>query len=294
MPHVSVGLPVYNGEEFLREAIESVLAQSFTDFELILSDNASTDGTEAICREYTAADARVKYVRHPKNIGAAGNHNYVFSVTSGEFFHWMAHDDVLGPDFLSTCLQAIEGASAEPSIVYPNFVFIDDEGNVVERPPRGVTTGADRPAERFAEVLGKVGSMVEIYGLGRRSTIARSRLVGAFVSSDFVMIAEYALLGPIVRIDCEPQFYRRLHEGSSRRANETEEEVLQWFDPNQSAPPKKTHKRRSYNYFMKNGSIEFVKAIMLVEDLEMKDRMAALRVLLSRRLRSTLRKRLKR
>lgn len=285
MPRVSVGLPVHNGDAYLREAIDSVLAQSFGDFELILSDNASTDGTQDICHDYAKADARVKVVRHPTNIGAAANYNYAFAVSDGEFFQWMAHDDVLGPEHLQYCLHIFETATDAPALVYPNFAFIDQASALIERPARGVTTHAKTPAARFADVLDVVSAMVEIYGLSHRATVARTRKIGGFVSSDFILVVEYALLGSIIRLDGEPQFFRRLHLNSSRQANKTEADILKWFDPN-AVPKKNSSRRRSYNYYLESGSAEFVKAIMLVEGLSMKDRLAALRVLLGRRLRS--------
>lgn len=103
-PTVSIGMPVYNGEPFIREAIDSLLAQNFTDFELIISDNASTDGTEAICLEYAAKDMRIQYVRQAKNLGALGNFQFVLDKSVGEYFMWAAADDVRSRNFLESNL----------------------------------------------------------------------------------------------------------------------------------------------------------------------------------------------
>src|SRR5208282_399437 len=99
-PMVSIGLPVYNGEAYLRQVLDSVLAQTFSDFELIISDNASTDCTEAICREYAAADARIRYHRQARNRGATWNFRQVALLSSGQYFLWTSHDDLLAPTYI--------------------------------------------------------------------------------------------------------------------------------------------------------------------------------------------------
>ena len=101
MPRVSIGLPIYNGENFLGDAVESLLAQTFTDFELVLVDNASTDGTAAMCERFVARDKRVRYHRNPQNIGGAPNFNLAFQLADrAPYFKWAAHDDRHLPDFL--------------------------------------------------------------------------------------------------------------------------------------------------------------------------------------------------
>jgi len=99
-PTVSIGMPVYNGEKYICEALNSLMAQTFTDFELIISDNASTDGTEAICREHTAKDSRIRYVRQPENRGGHWNFNFVLKEAKGIYFTWLAFDDALEINFL--------------------------------------------------------------------------------------------------------------------------------------------------------------------------------------------------
>lgn len=107
IPQVSIGMPVYNGEKFLREALESVCAQTFTDFELIISDNASTDSTEAICREYAAKDKRIRYVRQPANFGAKANFEYVLDEALGTYFMWLGDDDWLDGNYISSCVNQL-------------------------------------------------------------------------------------------------------------------------------------------------------------------------------------------
>lgn len=108
VPQVSIGMPVYNGEPFIRDALDSLLAQSFTDFELIVSDNASTDGTEAICRDYAARDIRIRYLRQSENRGAKANFEYVRDEAVGHYFMWAAADDIRSSNFLADCVNILD------------------------------------------------------------------------------------------------------------------------------------------------------------------------------------------
>ena len=100
VPQVSIGMPVYNGEPFISEALDSLLDQTFTDFELIISDNASTDSTEAICRQYAAKDSRIRYVRQAENLGAPANFQFVLDQAVGKYFMWAAADDLQTPNYI--------------------------------------------------------------------------------------------------------------------------------------------------------------------------------------------------
>ena len=104
-PRVSIGLPVYNGEKYLRAALDCILRQDYADFELVICDNASSDGTEAICREYAARDGRIRYTRNETNIGASGNYKRVFELARGEFFKWASHDDTFHPSLVRRCME---------------------------------------------------------------------------------------------------------------------------------------------------------------------------------------------
>src|SRR5262245_44673342 len=111
MHRVAIGMPVWNGEKCVAEAIESIRAHTFGDFQLLVSDNASTDATEEICRGYAARDGRIRYIRQDRNIGAAPNHNYVFRHSTGEYFKFAAHDDVLAPRFIEECIAVLDADS---------------------------------------------------------------------------------------------------------------------------------------------------------------------------------------
>jgi glycosyltransferase involved in cell wall biosynthesis len=129
-PRVSVGLPVYNGEEFLRQALDSLLSQTFEDFELIISDNASTDTTESICREYVERDSRVRYTRQSSNQGAITNSNLVFEMACGEFFRWASHDDYSTHEHLRECLSTLE-SRPDAVLSFTWTTFLDKAGEVI-------------------------------------------------------------------------------------------------------------------------------------------------------------------
>src|SRR6266567_4421323 len=131
-PLLSIGLFVYNGERFLEETLDSILSQTFTDFELIISDNASTDRTGEISEAYVRRDSRIRYYRGEKNMGAGWNVRRVYELATGKYFKWAAADDILEPDFLRRCVEALESnpgcvlAYAKTRVVDENRNFIED------------------------------------------------------------------------------------------------------------------------------------------------------------------------
>ncbi|WP_052272460.1 glycosyltransferase family 2 protein [Leisingera sp. ANG-M7] len=278
-PACSIGLPVYNGENYLEQAIQSVLAQSFQDFELIISDNASSDGTEAICRRYAEQDPRILYVRQPRNIGAAKNYNYVFHLARGAYFNWLAHDDILGPDFLSACLAGFAGHGGRAVLVYPSFKYIDETGREIEAEvPACVETAAATPGQRLYQCLDQLAIVTSVFGVFRREELAKTRLIGSYIASDYVLLAECALLGHIVRLNCPPQFQRRLHKDGSQRANTSPEEVAKWFDPTAVADARPARRL----------SREYLNAICLTPGLRAGQRLDALLRLVVQRLKRKL------
>jgi glycosyltransferase involved in cell wall biosynthesis len=119
IPQVSIGMPVYNGEKYIRNALDSLLTQTFTDFELIISDNASTDNTQAISEEYVRRDPRVRYVRQQENKGAAVNFKFVLNSAQTDFFMWAAYDDLWAPDYLTDTMSLLINKNID--FVFPSF-----------------------------------------------------------------------------------------------------------------------------------------------------------------------------
>lgn len=198
-PKVSIGLPVYNGENFISEAIESVLAQTMTDFEIIITDNASTDNTQRICEEYAARDSRIKYFRNEQNLGAAPNFNYAFELSKGEYFKWLAHDDIIAPTFLQKCSEVLD---TDPSVVlvFPRTNVINSAGSVIKEYDFEVKTNSDVPHVRFADLV-LVGHLCyEIFGLIRWSALQKTHLMGAYGHGDGVLLARLSLEGRFYQV----------------------------------------------------------------------------------------------
>lgn len=230
-PVVSVGLPVYNGEKYLREAIESILAQSFEDFEFIIADNASIDRTEEICRRYAAQDSRIRYYRNEKNLGGALNFNYVFELSKGKYFKWAAHDDVCAPDLLSKCVAILD---QDPSIVLckPKAKAIDEKGNFLKNYDLPlVNVSSDRPQDRFANLILVRHGAFAIFGLIKASVLRKTPLIGPYVGSDTNLLAELGLLGRFYEI---PEYLLFIRSHPERSVERGPHDRLYWFDPSRA------------------------------------------------------------
>ena len=234
MPRVSIGLPVYNGEKFLKEAIDSILSQTFRDFELVISDNASTDRTHEICESSAASDPRVRYVRNEVNVGAAKNYNNVFELSSGIYFKWAAHDDACAPDFLQQCVAILD---REPSVVlcYPKMVDIDDQGHHlatrnISHIPRSERGAYPTPHQRFRRLIRTDYTCEEVFGVIRSDVLRKTKLILSYTDSDRTLLAELGLYGRFHEVP-DVLFYHRMHKGMSTMAFGGWQERTAWFDP---------------------------------------------------------------
>ena len=172
-PKVSIGLPVYNGEKYLRQSIESVLAQDFSDFELLISDNASTDSTWNICQEYAASDQRIRLHRHEKNVGATANFEFVFENTTGPYFMWHAHDDVRAPSCVGKCVRFLE-SNPDHILCSTGNSVIDERGRTpLYSLPYDFVWDDDDPVSRFEKCQKTYGQCQAIYGLIRRQAVGQ-------------------------------------------------------------------------------------------------------------------------
>ena len=224
-PRVSIGLAVYNGEQYLEQTIDSTLAQTFKDFELIISDNASTDRTEEICKTYMAKDNRIRYYRNEKNIGGANNENRTFSLSSGEYFRWAADDDVCAPELIAKCVEIL---NQNPSVVlcYSMITEINDTGDFIRTISQS-KGGAIKPHERFQDLAQKDHNCEATYGLIRADILRRTRLQKNYTDSDRTLLCELSLYGQFFEIQ-EALFYKRYHSQNmyvDMRARMT------WFNP---------------------------------------------------------------
>jgi glycosyltransferase involved in cell wall biosynthesis len=227
---VSIGIPVYNGAQFLATSLESLLAQTYEDIEFFISDNGSTDGTEEICREYAARDARIRYMRAETNNGASWNYRNVAHRTAGRYFKWATHDDLLAPTYIERCVEALERGDERVALVYPRTIIIDESGAHVREYIDNLDIRDRTPHERLGRLIRNIIMSNASFGLIRRSAIERSRLLDTFPSADYVMMAEFAMLGEFWEIP-EFLFYRREHPGMSRAAHRTPAEAAEWFKP---------------------------------------------------------------
>jgi len=200
VPAVSIGLPVYNGAESLGRALNSVLQQDFADFELIISDNASTDGTRAICESFTQRDQRIRYFRNFTNIGVNPNHNRVFQLSTGKYFTWFAHDLEYLPGMLGRCIDVIRSAPSAVVLVYPRCEIFDQSRTLGDLKQLSIESSDPRPYVRAAAVMQRTGVVTEHYGLFVSDVLRKTRLLGSFRSADYVLSVEMAMLGELREI----------------------------------------------------------------------------------------------
>jgi glycosyltransferase involved in cell wall biosynthesis len=228
-PIVSIGMPVYNGQWFIKEAVESILDQTFENFELIISDNASTDNTENICNYYKKKDPRVKYYRSRKNFGAAWNYNHVYKLSKGKYFKWAAHDDLCEPTFFEKCVNKLD-INKLIALCYPKTLIIDEKSNILKKDNKKLHLMEKRPYERFKHYLTKTsGECNAIFGVIRSSLLNKTSLIQNYMGSDIILLCQLSMLGMFYEVE-EELFFRRDHPNTSVRANPNHSKVTEWFD----------------------------------------------------------------
>jgi glycosyltransferase involved in cell wall biosynthesis len=237
-PRVTLGMPVYNGDQFLASALESVLCQSFQDFELVISDNASTDRTAEICRDYEARDCRIRYSRNAKNIGLVGNHNRLVELARGEFFMWVAHDDALDKDYVAKCVQSLD--SCPDAILCCSHVRDIVEDDISPTPDGGdgelaeiLKTDSPDPRVRYRSIIKLNHQCQSVYGVIRIGLLRKTRLHGKYADSDRVFLAELAVRGRFLVVP-EPLFFHREHQQRSVHAYRSRQERTVLMDPSQA------------------------------------------------------------
>jgi glycosyltransferase involved in cell wall biosynthesis len=247
VPKVSVGMPVYNGAKYLRLSLDAILQQDYSDFELIISDNASTDGTGDICKTYAAKDRRIRYFRNERNLGAAANYRRVFELARGPFFKWYAHDDLCYPSFLRRCIEAYESAPPSVVLIYPLCEFIGEFGEVLPGRCDSLDSRSKRPYRRLAKVIRNVSRGGPLWGLIRRDYLLKSGLTSPVSYWDDLMLAELSLLGEIWELP-GVHFQVRCYRGNAvgicsaaqgsavlsdpaKASRATRKALLMWTDP---------------------------------------------------------------
>ncbi|MGH9962626.1 MAG: glycosyltransferase family 2 protein, partial [Pyrinomonadaceae bacterium] len=203
IPRVTIGIPVFNGANYLAQAIDSILAQTWGNFELIISDNASTDETQEICRSYEARDQRIRYIRNEHNIGAAGNFNKLFSLARGRYFKWAAHDDVCAPEYLQRCVGVLD---RYPSalIAYPRGQLIDEKGTLLpyDYPPEfPVEISSGDPITRYRSIMLRECWFALPIGLFRASALRKTTLFRDHYGGDRLLLCQLALQGSFYEVE---------------------------------------------------------------------------------------------
>jgi glycosyltransferase involved in cell wall biosynthesis len=247
-PRVSIGLPVYNGENYLCETIESILRQNYADFELIISDNASTDRTPEICQRYAVHDERISYYRNDRNIGAAKNFNRVFELSRGDYFKWAAHDDLIEPEYVQKCVQILD-EDISVILCYSKVTIIDKNGKPIEQfENRLQRTASSKAADRFGAIILFDRWCFEVFGLIRAEALKKTSLIQSFIASDRALRAELSLLGRFFEIS-ERLFLSRDHPQRSVRAMPVHHLRGKWFDPALKPSFVLPHCRIYYEYY---------------------------------------------
>jgi glycosyltransferase involved in cell wall biosynthesis len=217
-PRVSIGVPVYNGQKYIRDTLDSLLAQTFTDFEILVTDNCSTDSTPQIVAEYSSRDPRVQYIRNQTNVGPARNYKVSMDLARGEYFKWNPADDVCDPKFLEICVKVLDSDSTVV-VAYPRTKVIDTNGQIVADYHYEIDYDLPTPAARLWKIMTvnhKLHGAHEMYGLIRTNQLRKTPGMRTHVRGDSVLLARLALLGRLRRID-DYLFFNRDHSDRSSK-----------------------------------------------------------------------------
>jgi glycosyltransferase involved in cell wall biosynthesis len=227
-PRVSIGLPVYNGRQFLPETLDSLLGQTYSDFELVISDNHSSDGTAELCQAYAARDSRIRYYSAPKNLGAAWNYNRVFHLSRGAYFKWAASDDLCAASFLERCVETLD---PNPAAVccYSKTRIIDADSKVIKDYDNLADMSDTCPRQRMLSLMASLRECNAVFGLMRSHMLRRTSLIGDYIGSDVFLLAELSLRGQLVELP-DFLFYRRVHVAASSH-DKSRRKQLQFFNP---------------------------------------------------------------
>ncbi|HQE79390.1 MAG TPA: glycosyltransferase [Syntrophorhabdaceae bacterium] len=227
-PKISIGMPVYNGEKYIRKALDSLLRQTFTDFELIISDNASTDRTREICLEYAKKDNRIRYYRNQENIGAAKNFNRLIELSSGEFFMWAGDHDMWDKTFLSRCLEVLM-QNKNAVLCYAKAMIIGPDDNFLCFSPTSLdTSNLDNPWDRFRKTIHEAKFCDMIYGLIRLKALKETSGIATAISPDYLLLAELSLKGSFVQIPDALFSMRQNRPGETQHEAEKRQIEFMW------------------------------------------------------------------
>lgn len=263
-PGISIGLPVYNAEKYLRHALDAILLQTFEDFELIICDNASTDSTAGICASYALADNRIRFHRNDRNFGAAENFNRVFSFARADYFKWIAYDDICLPEFLEKCVEVLD-RDPQVALCYPKTLLIDADGKEIMKYEDRLHMMQGDPHDRLRHFLTKVNLANAVFGVIRTSVLRETGLLGKYFGADYILLMEICLRGKFFEVP-EHLFLRRDHERNSRRL--PKKEIAVWWDTSRKTVYKYIQSRLVSEQFLainRSGLLWFEKGLCFAQ-----------------------------
>jgi glycosyltransferase involved in cell wall biosynthesis len=226
-PEISIGMPTYNAETTVREAVGSVLDQTFANLELIICDNASTDGTWRIVEELARLDSRIVVVRRPVNIGANANYSDTFRRARGPYFKWASSNDVMDRVFLQTCVEYLE-QHPDYTVACPSaWTFSGDLTNCSPYEGDNAYTDDD-PVERVKQVTQRMRLNNALNGVIRTEALRKTALIEHYIGADVVLVGQLALLGKIALLD-QRLFYRRMDAASATALKSWQEVVAHHY-----------------------------------------------------------------
>lgn len=228
MPRLSVGMPAYNSASWIEASISSILSQTLTDFELIVSDNASTDGTYEICERIARTDRRVRLLRNPINIGANRNYCTVLDAARAKYFKWAASSDWCAPTFLEKCVAALE-RDPDAVLASPRTAFFEHSIEHAQLSTEDHDLQSAGPAQRFIALIRTDGLNNAFNGVIRRDALVCASRLGVYMSADVVLMCELALMGKFILVD-EHLFFRRMAPETATKLK-SKREIEQHLDP---------------------------------------------------------------
>jgi len=246
-PLVSVGIPVFNGEKNLARALDSILNQTYSNLEIIISDNASNDGTRGICEEYVLRDSRIRYIRQNKNIGAPRNWNVVVHKASGVYFKWASANDYCAPNMIEKCVEVLNG---DPGIVlcYGRTQLVDKDETPIEVYDGDSSFAQDRPSERFVNICRQIRLNNMQCGVFRLEVLRHTGLDRPYPSGDIALMAELVLYGRF-RLLPDILLYRRQSRDTFTSLL-TSMELQKVYNPQRKKPMKLIQTRRYVDNFL--------------------------------------------
>lgn len=247
IPIVSIGMPVYNSSQWIAKTLDSIMNQTFADFELVISDNASTDNTPEVIQEYASQDSRIKYYRNKENIGVSNNYNNAFLKSSGKYFKWSSASDLCKPEFLKLCVEVLD-SRADAVLAYPKTILFDPDTGKEERYVDGLDLQEDNAADRFRGYLAKVRLNNVMNGLIRSSELRKTGLYKKYLAADVNLLAELTLYGKFIEIP-EYLFMRRM-DSATATAMQTKDEVKAYYDPGKKSKMLFNNFHMMYQYFV--------------------------------------------